>query len=126
MKTLLPAKIETVEQAKQFLSDLHSNNETFHPEDDATQLVGDPFNQQEGTQLNKLMSDIYNLEGNNSAQDMIFDPCQFLLELDPDYITAENFDYRYGTALMAAKTQTEINAACDKFKAIAVTLNIQS
>jgi hypothetical protein len=56
MKTILPQAITTIEEAKKLLTDLYNNNETFHPEDDATDLVGDLFTQAEGEQLNKLMA----------------------------------------------------------------------
>ena len=35
MKTKLPEKISTVQEAKAFLSDLYYNNESYHPEDSA-------------------------------------------------------------------------------------------
>ena len=91
MKTPLPESITTIAQAKEFLTNLYNNGETYHPEDDATDLVGSLFTQKEGEQLNKLMSEIYALEGNESAQSMVFDPCQFLLELDPDYVNEEMY-----------------------------------
>lgn len=74
MKTQLPESIQTIEQAKQLLASLHENGESFHPEDDATQLAGDPFTKEEGEKLNQLMEDIYKLPG--------FDPCEYLLRLD--------------------------------------------
>lgn len=84
MKTILPAGIGTVEQAKALLTDLHANGEAFHPEDDATDLVTDVFTQEEGESLNALMLDIYNLPGNDGRHVGIlaFDPCEFLIELD--------------------------------------------
>ncbi len=81
MKTVLPVSINSVEEAKAFLTELHKNNETFHPEDDAHDLSGDLFTSDEADQLNKLMEDIYNLPGNESVQTMVFDPCGFLLDL---------------------------------------------
>ena len=92
MKTILPTGITTIEEAKRLLTDLLNNGESFHPEDDASDLVGDPFTAEEATQLNKLMEDIYNLKGNESHHKMIFDPCGFLLELDPGYLTMRNAD----------------------------------
>lgn len=85
MKTLLPTSITTIEQAKVFLTDLANNCEAYHPEDRALDCISHIATAEECFQCDKLMNDIYNLEGNNSAQDMIFDPCQFLLEIDPDY-----------------------------------------
>lgn len=81
MKTQLPNEIKTIEDAKAFLTDLHTNNETFHPEDDATDIDWQTciVSDVEAIQLNKLMADIYNLaEG--------FDPCEFLLMQDADYV----------------------------------------
>jgi ferredoxin-thioredoxin reductase catalytic subunit len=88
MKTVLPHDIKTVAAAKLLLSTLHKNGESFHPEDDATKLVGDIFTKDEGKHLNRLMCDIYNLPGNDGRhKDMLFCPCQYLNDLiagDPD------------------------------------------
>lgn len=84
MKTTLPQAIETIEQAKAFLTDLYNNNEIYHPEDDAHDIVWETVNptEQEREQLNKLMEDIYNLDGNNGNHyKPKFDPCDFLLTL---------------------------------------------
>lgn len=85
MKTVLPSSIETIEQAKAYLTDLYNNGEAYHPEDSAEGIAWFlPFNQiptdNECRQLNKLMDDIYRI-----AKGTDFDPCEFLLELDPDY-----------------------------------------
>jgi len=88
MTTNLPASINTIEEAKAFLTELHKNGESYHPEDDANELIGSSelWTREEGEQLNKLMEDIYNLEGNNGNHaNPVFDPCEFLLELDPEY-----------------------------------------
>jgi hypothetical protein len=87
MKTPLPTDIKTIEQAKEFLSALHGNGETFHPEDDAFDILWNMPEQDMPTmaeceRLNKLMDEIYNLEGNNDPQNMVFDPCGYLLDLD--------------------------------------------
>lgn len=88
MKTTLPKEINSVEQAKTFLTELVKNDEQFHPEDDATDLVGDAFTKEEGEQLNKLMRDIYNLDGNNGNHATPkFDPCEFILSLESKEIT---------------------------------------
>ena len=84
MKTILPPKIETVEQAKAFLTDLFNNNEVYHPEEDAHYIVWETVNpsEQERDKLNELMEDIYNLDGNNgNHHSPKFDPCEFLLNL---------------------------------------------
>jgi hypothetical protein len=88
MKTILPEKISTIKEAKDFLTELHKNGESFHPEDDANDLVGDPFTKEEGDKLNQLMADIYNLPGNDGFHDgrILFCPCEHLLSLDHDYM----------------------------------------
>ncbi len=87
MKTLLPDQIKTVSEAKAFLTSLHANGESYHPEDDANSLCGDPFTKEEGDKLNKLMIDIYHLDGNDGNHiNPKFCPCGFLLLLDEEYI----------------------------------------
>lgn len=75
MRTPLPTAIVSVEEAKQFLKELHENGESFHPEDDAHSIVWQTSNPtpQERDHLNKLMSDIYDVAD--------FDPCGYLLDL---------------------------------------------
>lgn len=73
MKTNLPLIITTVAEAKAFLTELHSNGEAYHFEDDHTQLVGDPFTLSEGLHLNSLMGNIY---------DIGFDASEYLNELE--------------------------------------------
>lgn len=94
MKTSLPKEITTIDEAKVFLTDLHKNGESFHPEDDATDLHGDPFTKEEGEQLNKLMDDIYNLKGNDGKHDnsIAFCPCGFLLDLDKPQVNIDNYE----------------------------------
>ena len=77
MKTTLPKEIKSVRKAEMFLTDLFNNNEGYHPEDDAHDIVWNlPESEiptsKECDQLNKLMEDIYNLDG--------FDPCEFILD----------------------------------------------
>ena len=74
MKTQLPTEIKTIKDAEQFLTELSKNGESFHPEDDAHDIIwsGETPSTSECDQLNKLMDDIYQLED--------FDPCGFLLE----------------------------------------------
>ncbi len=84
MKTNLPQAITTPAEAAIFLTELYNNGESYHPDDDATEFFG-PV---DGAQLNKLMEDIHNLPGNEGYPDeskMVFEPCGFLLDLDPDY-----------------------------------------
>jgi len=75
MKTQLPAEIKTIEAAQFFLTELLENEELFHPEHDAHDIVwtGEIPSSSERDQLNKLMDDIYQLED--------FDPCGFLIKL---------------------------------------------
>lgn len=89
MKTHLPQSINSIEEAKSFLAALRSNNEQFHPEDDAHEIEWLTIEDEnkhptvsECDQLNKLMQDIYNLPGNDDAQNMAFDPCGYLIDLD--------------------------------------------
>ena len=96
MKTQLPQSINSIEEAKAFLAALHSNNEQFHPEDDAHEIewltIEDENNcptVSECDQLNKLMNDIYNLPGNNDAQNMAFDPCGYLLDLAKNFLVRD-------------------------------------
>lgn len=83
MKTILPQSINTVEEAKAFLTDLHNNGEAYHPEDNAASvghLKGHKLTKGECWQLDKLMGEIYGLQGANIKMD--FDPCEFLLQLN--------------------------------------------
>lgn len=77
MKTKLPDKITSIEEAEKLLTELNSNGEAFHPEDDATDLSGDPFTKEEGDKLNELTNQIYALEGVPEE----WDPCDFYLKL---------------------------------------------
>ena len=82
METILPQTIKFIPAAKEFLSELHKNGETYHPEDDAHDIVwGMPIDTQptrkECDQLNNLMDEINILEG--------FDACEYLLNLDSEY-----------------------------------------
>lgn len=83
MKTKLPAEIKTIKEAEKLLTDLYRNGESYHPEDDANKLSGDPFTMKEGKLLNKLMGDIYMLPGNDGrhGEPLAFDPCEFLLDI---------------------------------------------
>jgi hypothetical protein len=86
MLTKLPKSITTFEEAKVFLSELHRNQEDFHPEEDANNIhwvkcASPTFN--EAIKLNELMQQIYDLPGNDGRHtELAFDPCEFLSELD--------------------------------------------
>jgi hypothetical protein len=87
MKTNLPDAINSIEEAKLYLSELLKNHEAYHPEDDAHEIVwghGGVFpTKEECDKLNKLMGDIYNLEGNKDKYpDLAFDPCEYLHQQD--------------------------------------------
>lgn len=78
METNLPDYISTVEDAQKFLTELHANKESYHPEDDANDIiwalkVSKPT-KNELEKLNKLMLDIYTLPDFEPD----FDPCEFL------------------------------------------------
>jgi hypothetical protein len=79
MKTHLPDSIDNISQAKAFLKELDKNNEEFHPEDDAHDIIWtkvaetDRPTPDECDRLNSLMGDIYKLGE--------FDPCEYLLDL---------------------------------------------
>lgn len=80
LKTVLPASINTIKEAKKLLRELEANGESYHPEDDAVDCLEHVATKEQGELLNKLMTDIYNLEGNNgNHKNPVFDPCQFLL-----------------------------------------------
>lgn len=84
MKTVLPQSINTVEEAKGFLTELSRNNEAYHPEDSAASigtLNEHILTESECLQLDKLMGEIYSLKGNEDYRNMVFDSCDFLLQL---------------------------------------------
>lgn len=93
MKTKLPKSIKTIQQAKNFLKSLCDNNEHYHCEDDAHEIVGIDADNDERDQLNKLMQDIYELEGNSDHRHMAFDPCGFIIYYtDGDYKVRQAYD----------------------------------
>lgn len=75
MKTNINTSIRTQKQAKKFLKELYLNNESFHPEDDAHDIIFSHIkvSQEDRDTLNKRMEDIYDIGG--------FDPCEYLLDL---------------------------------------------
>lgn len=89
IKVMISKKNELIDiEAKKFLRALWLNNEEFHPEDSAHEILWRLPDEQNPTfkecdQLDKLISDIYALEGNKDKYpDLAFDPCQYLLDLD--------------------------------------------
>jgi len=85
MRTKLPEEIKTVAEAKKLLKELYINGESFHPEDDANNIVWNKIevSETECSQLNKLMNDIYKLSELKGYPDNInFDPCGYYLFLE--------------------------------------------
>jgi len=85
MKTNLNRTITTQEDAEYFLSELFENGESFHPEDDARNIIkfatGERiFTDEEADKLNDLMSSIYEIQ--DSDED--FDACGYLLDLQEE------------------------------------------
>jgi hypothetical protein len=82
MKTTLPIAIHTIAEAKKFLKELYINDESFHPEDCAKNIIiyktgKRLFTDSEADKLNSLMDQIYYLKD--------FDPCGYIITLDSDY-----------------------------------------
>lgn len=75
LKTL-PAAINSIDEAKAFLKIIFDNGAMYHPNDDATQLIGDPYTKEEGEMLNRLMAQAQQWDWH------IFDPSGWLLWLD--------------------------------------------
>lgn len=77
MKTQLPESINTIEEAIKFYAELSENQELYHPEDDAHDILWQTakVSPKECDQLNKLRDDVYNLDGVPE----VWDPCDFLL-----------------------------------------------
>jgi hypothetical protein len=80
MKTILPASIKTIEQAKKFLNELYVNGELYHPEDDAKDCLNG-ITDDEAAKCNELMNEIYSLPGNENIKKLSFDPCEYCVEL---------------------------------------------
>lgn len=92
MLTNLPIAITTIDEAKAFLTELHANGESYHPEDDAQSIEWNlPTPQKPSSlycdHLNDLMRQIYALPGNDGrhVEPLAFDPCLFLIILDQEY-----------------------------------------
>lgn len=84
LKTKLPETIKTIPEAKIFLATLYFNGESFHPEDSIKSIVWNISpTEPELNLLDRLMADVYNIAGNVTPK---FDPCKFILELDPEYV----------------------------------------
>ena len=78
MKTTLPSRITTVEEAKAFLTELFDNHESYNPIDDAHDIdwtTCEPT-EKEKDRLNDLMHDIYELP--LQAGGIFFDAAEYL------------------------------------------------
>lgn len=101
MKTTLPAKITTIEEAQDFLLELLENGEAYHPEDPAKDIEDGSgnrlFTDEEAEKLDGLMIDIYYLpENGNNARDnpnaLVFDPCEYLMDEAKQIVLIGPFD----------------------------------
>ena len=84
MKTKLPTSIQSVKEATDFLTELHHNNESYHPEDDAFDVIWSTceVSDSEKHHLNRLMDDIYSLPEIWTPENQGgFDPCAILMDL---------------------------------------------
>jgi len=77
MKTKIPEKIETKEEAEAFLLELHRNGEAYHPDDDAHEILWKDadVSKKDRNALNKTMDQIYALG---------VDPCEILCDINED------------------------------------------
>lgn len=72
MKTNLKRQIRNKFDAMGFLEQLHLNGESFHPEDDAHDIIFETeVSSAERDKLNILMNEVYEVED--------FDACEFIL-----------------------------------------------
>ncbi len=76
MLTTLPATIATIDEAKQFLNELHMNGETWHFEDDARDVIWTTSSptETEAMQLNVLAANMLCLPD--------FCPFDYIIQLD--------------------------------------------
>lgn len=87
MKTTLPKKITTLEEAKAFLTNLFNNDESYDPMEDAHDINWTTCKptDEEKDQLNELISDIYDLPPQDNGKS--FDAAEFwwdmVLEANP-------------------------------------------
>ncbi|HTN09213.1 hypothetical protein [Agriterribacter sp.] len=93
MKTILPESINTIQQAKALLIDLHHNGEAYHPEDNADEIIWQTCqpSQQEKDRLNKLMADMHGIKSPKGKTTVSFDPCEFLISLDHENVKRSGF-----------------------------------
>lgn len=77
MKTKLPNTIESVEEAKSFLTELYNNGEGFNPEDGALNIE---FEYNDNT-AKPTWSECLQLDRLMDMCELYLDTCEFLLEL---------------------------------------------
>ena len=66
MKTKLPVKLTTADEAEQFIADLFYNDEFFHLDDDARDIIHIPtgkrlFTDEESDKLNELLGQAFDI-----------------------------------------------------------------
>ena len=82
MKTKLPNIIESVEEAKGFLTELYNNGEGFNPEDGALNIE---FEYDDGT-VKPTWNECLQLDRLMDMCEKYLDTCEFLLELFNDEV----------------------------------------
>ena len=80
MRTEFTTPITTLEEAHAFLTYLHEQGLSFHPEDSAADCIGDQITQEEAREIDNRHAEAYRLEWPEGEC-----PCSFLLNLDPEY-----------------------------------------
>jgi ADP-dependent phosphofructokinase/glucokinase len=78
LKTNLPEQINSIEDAKKYLTDLYNNGEIYHPDDEVADCLDVDF--ATGEKMDKLMDRIFELSKGTD-----FDVYFFILRLDPEY-----------------------------------------
>lgn len=73
LKTVLPDKIETIEQAKAYLTDLFKNDESYSIDENAADSLN--LDEETGRKMDALRDQIYALQNKD------FDACGYLLAL---------------------------------------------
>lgn len=76
MRTNLDRTITSTGEAKAFLSDLIRNDEVYHPEDDAHDIIWETttVTPEECDKLNSLMEQVYEFFSED------FDPCGYIID----------------------------------------------
>lgn len=113
MLTKLPQSINTVQEAKNFLTSLALNNESYHPDDNAHEIIwiNKPIPTfEECEQLNKLMSDIFtdSILGPIDPETKNYSnlcPYEFLIAFDNN--TFDNTNNRYNSEVMEIKSRIQ-------------------